>query len=56
MHVDRRCMNCKNGTSRSAEYAATATANTGRISGWRMTGARNGRKTMYDSFIEIWEG
>lgn len=26
--------------------AATATANTGRISGWRMVGARNGRETM----------
>ena len=35
-----------NGTSRSAVYAATATASTGHISGWKMKRVRNGRNRM----------
>nr|DAO42116.1 MAG TPA: hypothetical protein [Caudoviricetes sp.] len=31
--------------------AATVTANTGRISGWKMRRARNGRKTMWNKVI-----
>jgi hypothetical protein len=35
--------------------AATVTASTGRLSGWKMRRARNGRKTMDDiTYMDCW--